>query len=242
MKNDCLEAVEQELTTAGVPYRVDFTAKHVHIRYGEEYQHLHVVAKTASDVRAHKNERALIRRELVRLGYVDNSEPSTDGGLVSLHDGRPVCSSIALAEKFSKQHKNILRAIDQVRQQCGPEFDRLNFAPISYADESGRTYRAYEMTRDGFSLVAMGFTGATATKWKIDYIDAFNAMEREIRGLRPSDEIAALRGDVEAMFDIVASLPPPQRRQNNAWLMRSIARRSNRRQSARYAKAMGVAE
>lgn len=95
-------------------------------------------------------------------------------------DGVPCVSSLAIAEKFGKQHKGILRAIANALEQVSDDFGRRNFAPISYHDEYGREQPAFNLTRDGFSYVCMGFTGKEAAKWKVAYIEAFNAMEKAL--------------------------------------------------------------
>jgi len=87
-------------------------------------------------------------------------------------------TSLDLAEKFGKKHKNIIRAIEVLA--CSEEFHRLNFQPIFYQDVYGRDQSAYDLTRDGFTLLAMGFTGKKAIAWKEKYIAAFNAMEKKI--------------------------------------------------------------
>ena len=83
-------------------------------------------------------------------------------------------TSLKVAEHFGKQHKNVLQAID--RLECSLEFNQLNFQPVEYSDAKGEKRPAYEMTKDGFTFLAMGFTGKEAAKWKEAYINAFNAM------------------------------------------------------------------
>ncbi len=65
---------------------------------------------------------------------------------------------------------------------CSEEFNRLNFEPISYTDSMNRQQKAYIMTRDGFTLLVMGYTGELAMKFKEAYIKQFNAMEAALRG------------------------------------------------------------
>lgn len=96
------------------------------------------------------------------------------------HQGTPMVTSVVVAEKFGKRHTNVLRAIDNLRTDCSDEFWRLNFEPRDYIDERGKTYPMYDLTRDGFSLLAMGFTGPKAIQWKIKFIEAFNKMEVHI--------------------------------------------------------------
>ena len=239
MRNECLEAVTTELDAAGVPYQVDTTSKHVHIRFGKSREHLHVVAKTASDWRAHKNERALIRRELRDLGYLtEEQEPEVQPSPVILVRGETLkCTSVDLAHNFGKAHKDVLRAIDGARQTCGCEFDQRNFAPIEYLDGKGRKYRAFEMTRDGFSLVCMGFTGAAAMRWKVAYIDAFGQMERALVKTIGSEELASIRSELDAALELMASietprLPAPSSKRGYI-SDRMIARKARRRDALR---------
>lgn len=64
---------------------------------------------------------------------------------------------------------------------CSDEFARLNFQHTPYTDpQNGQTYHMYEMTRDGFTFLVMGFTGKDAAHWKENYIAAFNAMEQRL--------------------------------------------------------------
>ncbi len=99
-------------------------------------------------------------------------------------------TSLDVAQKFGKMHKNVLRAIEKL--ECSPEFARLNFEPSKYDVEGGkdavREEKMYLITRDGFSFLAMGFTGKKAAIWKEAYINAFNAMERRILQLAAERE------------------------------------------------------
>ena len=87
-------------------------------------------------------------------------------------------TSLKVAEHFGKRHKNVLQAVKNL--ECSPEFHQLNFQPMLIDVEIGqgaiRQDPAYEMTKDGFTFLAMGFTGKEAAKWKEAYINAFNAM------------------------------------------------------------------
>lgn len=94
-------------------------------------------------------------------------------------DGTITTTSNQVAENFGKQHKDVLRKIANL--DCSEEFSQRNFAPSEYFDERGKLQRAYRLTRDGFTFLAMGFTGKEAARWKEAYIGAFNAMEAELR-------------------------------------------------------------
>lgn len=99
--------------------------------------------------------------------------------LVQITDGKVVVSSRQVAEHFGKLHKDVLAGIENIRAENSaltPMFDKT-----SYTAGTGKSYPEYLMNRDGFSLLVMGFTGKKALEWKIKYIQAFNAMEEELR-------------------------------------------------------------
>ena len=98
--------------------------------------------------------------------------------ILAVVDGRPITTSIDIAEKFEKRHKDVLRAIQKL--ECSDEFNRRNFAPVSYLDGHGQYRPMFNISRDGFAFLAMGFTGKAAAVWKERYIMAFNAMETEL--------------------------------------------------------------
>ena len=93
--------------------------------------------------------------------------------------GKIVTSSQAVAYYFEKQHRNVLRAI---RGMLKNEHTKEMFYEYLYTDkQNDQTYPAFLMTRDGFTLLAMGFTGKKALEWKIRYIQAFNEMEKKLK-------------------------------------------------------------
>lgn len=93
---------------------------------------------------------------------------------------RAVCTSLDVAETFGKAHYNVLRDIRALG--CSEEFNRFNFESISYVDAMNREQKAVAMTRDGFTLLVMGYTGDAAMKFKEAYIRQFNAMEAALKG------------------------------------------------------------
>jgi Rha family phage regulatory protein len=101
---------------------------------------------------------------------------------VRLSHGQPLTTSLNIAQVFSKQHKDVLRAIE--RLDCSEEFRKRNFALTSalIPQPKGGTREspAYEITRDGFMFLAMGFTGKEAARWKEAYIQAFNRMAEQL--------------------------------------------------------------
>lgn len=99
--------------------------------------------------------------------------------IVSVKNNRAVTTSLIVAEKFNKLHKNVIRAIKNL--DCTEGFNRLNFEPVEYVDAKGEKRIMYYMTRDGFAFLVMGFTGKTAARFKEAYINAFNEMEEMLR-------------------------------------------------------------
>lgn len=92
-----------------------------------------------------------------------------------------ITTSLKVAEVFEKRHDHVTRDIENLMNGL-PKNGEGYFCRISYKNEQNKqTYPMYEMNRDGFSLLAMGFTGEKALKWKIEFINAFNAMESELK-------------------------------------------------------------
>lgn len=102
--------------------------------------------------------------------------------LVAQSAGRIFTTSLKVAEHFEKRHKNVLQSIEKLLADCPDEdFGRLNFQPSSYQNEQNKTQPMYHLTEEGFALLAMGFTGPKALQWKIDFLNAFRAMEAELK-------------------------------------------------------------
>lgn len=96
-------------------------------------------------------------------------------------DGEFFANSREVAKNFNKNHKNVLRAIEEQIKMCSKLSQSNFFTKDTYLDNYGRKQKVYSMNRDGFSLLVMGFTGKEATEWKIKYIEAFNQMEEKIK-------------------------------------------------------------
>ncbi|RUP23443.1 MAG: hypothetical protein EKK45_29855 [Curvibacter sp.] len=116
-------------------------------------------------------------------GYKPKYEPEALRQFVSLDGERLVTDTRRVAKHFGKQHKNVLRSIDLMRASSVEEiaeFWRLNFEPRDFVDERGKSYRAFQMTKDGFLELAMSFTGEPARLVRIRFISAFNALARRL--------------------------------------------------------------
>lgn len=125
--------------------------------------------------------------------------------LVRLSGDRLIVSSLDISNHFGKQHKDVLRAIRSL--DCSPEFNRRNFALVHYQDSKGEQRPSYDITRDGFVFLCMGFTGQQAAVWKERYIDAFNQMEAALRApvtVRPDPAALQLAHEVGQLRDLVA--------------------------------------
>ena len=108
-------------------------------------------------------------------------------------------SSRQVADKFEKEHRHVLESIDKMKEQLSTaEFSAL-FMEGKYVASNGKKNKEYLMTRDGFSLLVMGFTGEKVLRWKLDYIKAFNEMEKELKRLyseRQKREIERQKGSL----------------------------------------------
>lgn len=90
------------------------------------------------------------------------------------------CTSLDIAETFEKEHKNVLKDIREL--ECSEEFGRLNFEQSYYINSQNKKQPLYYMTKDGFTLLAMGYSGEKAMRFKEAYIRQFNAMEKALIG------------------------------------------------------------
>ncbi|MCI9110191.1 Rha family transcriptional regulator [uncultured Clostridium sp.] len=109
-----------------------------------------------------------------------------------------VVSSRKVAEDFGKEHAKILRSIEGYISENPILASQSYFIESDYkTNGNNRTYKEYLLTRDGFSLLVMGFTGAKALQWKLKYIEAFNEMEEALKDKNkielPTDYLSALK-------------------------------------------------
>ena len=131
--------------------------------------------------------------------------------VVTVVDGNVTTLSTDVAAFFEKRHDVVLRAIENIRSSL--DSNRLhNFAETEVTRESPLKKgtliksKAYRLTRDGFTFLAMGFTGARAQEFKWAYIDAFNKMEAALRQCPVAAEISAARLTVEHQYAIQSAV------------------------------------
>lgn len=106
--------------------------------------------------------------------------------LIVIDNNQALTTSRIVAEQFSKNHQHVMRDIRNIIEQMEDEskIGRVKmFEQTTYTDKKGETRPQYLMTRDGFSLLAMGFTGKKALQFKLKFIDAFNRMEEKLKQL-----------------------------------------------------------
>lgn len=136
-----------------------------------------------------------------------NDNSTMEVGLTA--EGQPAVRSDIVAYHFKRSHKNVLRDIAKLRAKCPESFFALNFEPKEIEVKTGfgvRKDRAYLLTRDGFSLLVMGFTGAEAVRWKLRYIEAFNSLEAAALAQRA--ELARESGYLQGLDEGRASVAP----------------------------------
>ena len=216
MTSPCVEAAVQELEANGITPEVFNAGKHIAIRWRVNgRQRTFHTAGTPSDYRAPLNAAADVRRLLREdgIGASDIANAAADGPRIFLHDGKFFCDSRDIAKHFNKQHKDVLRAIDKSLPNLG-DFTERNFTLSEYTDPTGRKLRCFNLTRDGFSFLAMGFTGRKADEWKVRYLTAFNAMEAELAKVPADDSlpgrVSKLEGELQALIDLCFTLPQPE--------------------------------
>lgn len=95
-------------------------------------------------------------------------------------NGIPMASSLDIAKVFEKEHFHVLRDIENLLKDIPEDFIATNFGLVEYTDAKGEKRPMYNLTRDAFTLLAMGFTGKKAMRFKVLYIETFNAMEKAL--------------------------------------------------------------
>lgn len=119
-------------------------------------------------------------------------------------NSQALTNSLLVAEKFGKEHGDVLKAIDALMSkmsdnQCKGYFDDTSIE-VSQPNGGVRYSRVVVMNRDGFTLLVMGFTGKKALQFKLDYIAAFNAMENELR--KPKQMTLSEQLLMQAQFNV----------------------------------------
>lgn len=93
--------------------------------------------------------------------------------------GRDVTTSLIVAEVFGKEHNKVCRDIESL--SCSESFRVANFGVSSYRSQQNKELPMYEMTKDGFSFLVMGYTGSKAGQFKEAFINEFNKREMMLK-------------------------------------------------------------
>lgn len=119
--------------------------------------------------------------------------------LVFNNNGKALTNSLLVAQKFGKEHKHVLDGIRKILDTAENSAVLGMFAASQYVNEKNSTMPMFVMNRDGFTLLAMGFTGKKAMQFKLDYIAAFNNMEASLK--KPMSELEILVHSAQALLD-----------------------------------------
>ncbi len=114
--------------------------------------------------------------------------------VISQHGDQLTVSSVQVAADFGKKHKHVLDNIENMKAE-NPALINMFIESTYKVDGNRKTYKCYDLTRDGFCLLVMGFTGKDALEWKLKYIEAFNKMEQQLRQppqMSPMEMIAGI--------------------------------------------------
>ena len=122
---------------------------------------------------------------------------SSPNPIVATDQNHVFTTSLVLAEKFEKNHFHVIRDIELIIKNCPDKhFSESNFGLRNYqyttGKNQGRTAPMYNLTRQGFTMVAMGFTGKKAFLWKIAFINAFDRMEAKLNELQAKEHHALI--------------------------------------------------
>lgn len=167
---------------------------------------------------------------------------------VQNRSGVLVVSSRSVADDFEKEHKNVIQSIEELMRGVAEKSAYLFIESEYQHEQNKQTYKEYLLTRDGFSLLVMGFTGQKSLQWKLKYIEAFNKMEKALQPkpmtqleimhqmtgalLEQDRQIKAISGTVDAiqtnMQDMreVIALDPTGWREDCARVVAKIAKKA----------------
>lgn len=221
---DVSRAIECAARLKDYGARVCYTSVYEMLNAPNDWAALEVIAR-----RYGGRPRAELARTLSKTPAL--AEKSSLG--VFVEKDRTWVSSLDVAERFEKEHKNVIRDIKNL--ECSEEFAALNFEPGSYKDSQNQERPQYFMTRDGFVFLAMGFIGKRAARFKEAYINEFNRMEELLRGAPASPNAAALG---ERYVELNTLYEAERKKSVTAMSTAAAARRSEQAMKRRLNKAL----
>lgn len=119
----------------------------------------------------------------------ESPAPTKTEQLVFIENDKPITTSRLIAKTFGKQHRHVLRDIQNLN--CSEKFTQSNFGLSTYKDKSGKENKEFHVTKDGFTMLAFGYTGEKAMNFKELYIERFNFMEAEFRKKPETKELTS---------------------------------------------------
>ena len=154
-----------------------------------------------------KHEKKVNRMKQITLHKIVDS--SNCSPVITIKNGHATTTSRNVAIVFGKRHDRVIDAIRNLTTSTPTEFSQHNFVSAAYRDGQGKSRPMYELTRDGFTLLAMGFTGKRALEFKLAYINAFNEMERKLaepkNRLTHTDKNAIIGSEIQTSETTVTS-------------------------------------
>lgn len=127
---------------------------------------------------------------------------------ITNRDGKLTVSSLQVAADFGKQHKHVLDVIEELKKGVAEKSADLFIEKTYQHPQNKQWYKCYDITRDGFSLLVMGFTGKKALEWKLKYIEAFNAMEQKLTDRNINLEMLISKTVAVVVNETVKALAP----------------------------------
>jgi len=116
---------------------------------------------------------------------------------IAVDDEVLTTTSQHVAVVFGKRHAHVLGKIRELIADIPDDFNQPNFRPVVYIDAKGESRVSYMLTRDGFALLAMRFTGKKALTFQVAYIKAFNAMAAYIKNQRDGLRYRCMEKELE---------------------------------------------
>jgi Rha family phage regulatory protein len=133
--------------------------------------------------------------------------PMTEVVFVPGPQNEPMVSSREVATRFGKEHRRVLQSVREIMSSIDAEFSLHHFVQSTYSNERGQSQPEILMTKDGFSLLAMGFTGPEAMKWKITFIKAFNLI---------IGDVVAMKAELARKEEVILRL---QKKREKHWMV-----------------------
>lgn len=182
------------------------------------------------DVKRHARKARQVEEWLLDNVFAQTAEEATQkreqaGPLVSVQDNQAVADSRVVAERFEKQHKNVIQTIEKLKAE-NPALRNLFYETEYKVPGNNKSYKMYLMNKKGFALIVMGFTGSKAMEWKIKFFDAFEAMEKALKekpqlpaaGQRTHEKPAGLAAmqEIGSMSKVMGEILPAASKENIA--------------------------